>query len=194
MAVRRRFFAEGVFEENGRRTLLAGSVLDDEWIDRLLELPPPYCVIIEGVLMYLPEADVRRLIDRLGERLPGATLLFDALTPDGVATQSKHDTLKHFAARFDWGVEDVRTVADWRPGRPELRGRGDAEGDRRPQRRPDAVDAQTDRPRHEHRPPPGGEGVLAGEVRGGVIVRAASLTPLRDGTIPDISGRPSSVR
>ena len=116
MAVRKRFFAEGVFEEHDRRTLLAGSVLDDEWIDRLLELPPPYCVIIEGVLMYLPEADVRRLVDRLGERLPGATLLLDALTPDGVATQSKHDTLKHFAARFDWGVEDVRTVADWRPG------------------------------------------------------------------------------
>ena len=110
MAVRRRFFAD-----SDRRELLSGSVLDDEWLDRLLDLPPPYFVCIEGVLMYLPEEDVRRLIDRLGERLPGATLAFDALTPDGVATQSKHDTLKHFEARFDWGIEDVRSVADWRP-------------------------------------------------------------------------------
>lgn len=111
MAVRRRFFAE-----TDRRAMLAGSVLEPGWIDRLLDLPPPYFVCIEGVLMYLPEDDVRRLIDTLGERLPGATLTFDALTPDGVATQSRHDTLKHFEARFDWGVEDVRTVADWRPG------------------------------------------------------------------------------
>ena len=116
MAVRRDFFARGIFAENPRRTLLAGSVLDDEWLDRLLESPPPYCVIIEGVLMYLPEADVRRVIDRLGDRLPGAALLFDALTPDGVATQSKHDTLKHFEARFDWGVEDVRSLETWRDG------------------------------------------------------------------------------
>ena len=115
-AVRRRFFERGVFAESDRRTLLAGSVLDDDWLGRLLDLPPPYCVVIEGVLMYLPEADVRRLFDRLGERLPGATLLFDALTPDGVATQSKHDTLKHFEARFDWGVEDVRGLEDWRDG------------------------------------------------------------------------------
>ena len=111
MAVRRRYFAE-----TDRRAMLAGSVLDGEWIDRLLDLPGPYFVCIEGVLMYLPESDVRRVIDMLGERLPGATLTFDALTPDGVATQSTHDTLKHFEARFDWGVEDVRTVADWRPG------------------------------------------------------------------------------
>ena len=116
MAVRERFFAEGIFEADPRRETLAGSVLDGEWLDRLTDLPAPYFVCIEGVLMYLPEADVRRLIDTLGERLPGATLCFDALTPDGVATQSSHDTLKHFEARFDWGVEDVKSVADWRPG------------------------------------------------------------------------------
>ena len=111
MAVRRRYFAE-----TDRRRMLAGSLLDDDWIDRLLDLPGPYFVCIEGVLMYLPEDEVRRVIDRLGERLPGATLTFDALTPDGVATQSRHDTLKHFAARFDWGVEDVRSLEGWRDG------------------------------------------------------------------------------
>ena len=111
MAVRRRYFAE-----TDRRAMLAGSVLGGEWIDRLLELPPPYFVCIEGVLMYLAEADVRRLFDTLGERLPGAALTFDALTPDGVATQSTHDTLKHFEARFDWGVEEVRSLETWRPG------------------------------------------------------------------------------
>ena len=111
MAVRKRFFAP-----SDRRTMLAGSVLEPDWVDRLLDLPPPYHVSIEGVLTYLPEADVRRLFDVLGERLAGAGLAFDALTPRGVAAQHRHDTLKHFDARFDWGVEDVRTVADWRPG------------------------------------------------------------------------------
>ncbi len=111
MAVRRRYFAE-----TDRRSMMAGSVLEPDWIERLLDLPAPYFVCIEGVLMYLPEEGVRRVIDMLGERLPGATLTFDALTPDGVATQSTHDTLKHFEARFDWGVEDVRSLEDWRPG------------------------------------------------------------------------------
>ncbi|MFH5805068.1 class I SAM-dependent methyltransferase [Alienimonas sp. DA493] len=111
MAVRRRYFAE-----TDRRFMMAGSVLESDWIDRLLELPPPYFVCIEGVLMYLPEGEVRRVIDMLGERLPGATLTFDALTPQGVADQSRHDTLKHFEARFDWGVEDVRSLEGWRAG------------------------------------------------------------------------------
>jgi len=111
MAVRRRYFAE-----TERRSMMAGSILEPDWIDRLLDLPAPYFVCIEGVLMYLPESDVRRVIDMLGERLPGATLTFDALTPDGVATQSKHDTLRHFEARFDWGVEDVRSLEGWRDG------------------------------------------------------------------------------
>ena len=112
MTVRRRFF-----DETDRRRMLPGSVLEEGWLDAAAELPGPYFFVLEGLLMYFDEPDVRRVLDRLGSRFPGERLAVDLLTPDGVATQGEHDTLKHFRARFTWGIGHPAglTAADWRP-------------------------------------------------------------------------------
>ena len=165
MAVRRRFF-----EESDRRRMLPGSVLEDAWLHAAADLPGPYFFVLEGLLMYFEEPEVRGVLDRLGTRFPGERLAVDRADPRRRRDpeRPRHAQAK-FEARFTWGI-----AAPPRPGRGGLAagdgvpGRRHAQGDRGPQRAPHALAAQTRRPRDEHLQAQGGEGLLVGPVQGGV--------------------------
>ena len=111
MALRRRFFAE-----TDRRSQLAGSVLEDDWLAPVQATGGPYLFVIEGVLMYFAEADVRRLLTRLSAGFPGAQLAFDALTHRGVAEQHRMTAMKNLDAKFDWGIDEIRSLETWGDG------------------------------------------------------------------------------
>jgi O-methyltransferase involved in polyketide biosynthesis len=59
----------------------AVSVLDPAWIDAVEVAPERLFLIAEGLLYYLPRAEVDALFERLRARLPGATIAFDLLGP-----------------------------------------------------------------------------------------------------------------
>ena len=64
--------------DSPRHRILAGSALDDDWLE---QVDPTHAVLIsaQGLLMYFQPDDVHRLIERCGERFPGAVMLFDAM-------------------------------------------------------------------------------------------------------------------
>ena len=64
--------------DSPRHRILAGSALDDDWME---QVDPTHAVLIsaQGLLMYFQPDDVHRLIERCGERFPGAVMLFDAM-------------------------------------------------------------------------------------------------------------------
>ena len=64
--------------DSPRLRILAGSALDDDWME---QVDPTHAVLIsaQGLLMYFQPDDVHRLIERCGERFPGAVMLFDAM-------------------------------------------------------------------------------------------------------------------
>jgi O-methyltransferase involved in polyketide biosynthesis len=72
MRLRRQFFTD-----TARRTQLAASVTDTDWFAALDALPGPTYFVIEAVLPYLPEADVRDVFARIAEHCPGAPVSFD---------------------------------------------------------------------------------------------------------------------
>lgn len=111
MAVRKRFFEEG-----DRRTHITGSVLDEDWIDIVRRTGGPYLIVIEGVLMYLSEEQVRGLFTRIAEALPGATLAFDSLSRRGVESRHRMKAMRQFDATFDWGIDVPRKVEEWGDG------------------------------------------------------------------------------
>lgn len=102
IALRHRFF-----HENARRTMLAGSVLDDDWMDTIANAAAggPVLFITEGMLPYLAADEARSLFDRLAARFPGATLMFDVMSPLVLRHQDRHDAMRHFEARFTWGLD-----------------------------------------------------------------------------------------
>lgn len=111
MAVRKRFF-----EENDRRTHIAGSVLDDEWLETVRPTGGPYLIVIEGVLMYLSETEVRGLFAKIAETLPGSTVAFDSFSHRGIAGRDRIKAMRQFDAQFDWGIDVPRQIEAWADG------------------------------------------------------------------------------
>lgn len=111
MAVRKQFFAE-----TDRRTQIAGSVLDDDWLAAVRRTGGPHLIVIEGVLMYLSEEQVRGLFAKVAATLPGALLAFDSLSRRGVASQHRMKAMRTFDATFDWGIDVPRSIETWGEG------------------------------------------------------------------------------
>ncbi len=111
MTVRKLFY-----DENDRRTQITGSVLDEDWIRQVKGSEGPYLIIIEGVLMYLTEADVRRLFATIARELPGTHVGFDSLSLRAIGAQHRLAAMRHFDATFTWGIEEVRGIEDWGDG------------------------------------------------------------------------------
>lgn len=98
--LRRRFFSD-----TDRRTMIAASVLDREWIDVVRAAPGPYLLLAEAVLLYLTPQQVREALTMIAEAFPGAGMVLDTGTrrmADGLAGQS---TMRHMGATMAWTCE-----------------------------------------------------------------------------------------
>ncbi|MCA8912466.1 MAG: class I SAM-dependent methyltransferase [Planctomycetes bacterium] len=109
MELRREFF-----EDTPQRTMLSGSALDDDWIERVRsETQGPYFIASEGMLVYLDPDEVRRLFTRVADAFPGAMFAYDSMSPLVLRHQRKHDAMRYFTAEFTWSVGDAREVEQW---------------------------------------------------------------------------------
>lgn len=112
MALRRMHFVP-----SSRRHFVPISVTDPTLTESLArEITSPCIFVSEGMLMYLPEADVRGLLVRLADSFGPTEILLDAISPAVVRNQSLHDTMKHMMdAPFRWGVDDIGDIERWDP-------------------------------------------------------------------------------
>ncbi|MEU9731664.1 class I SAM-dependent methyltransferase [Streptomyces sp. NPDC048002] len=105
------------FTDTPRRTTLAASVTDERWTAEVAAHAEGPCLFVaEAVLPYLPEPDVRRVVDLLADRFPGSLLALDTAGPGFFDTQETHDALSKVDARMQWYCPDPAQLADWRPG------------------------------------------------------------------------------
>lgn len=101
--VRRKFFTD-----TDRRTMLAASVLSEEWYDAVAELPAPYLFVTEGVLVYLPRGEVDAALTRLARRFPGATIALDTYSPATLRKSNRLADKGKMGARLMWASTDPR--------------------------------------------------------------------------------------
>jgi O-methyltransferase involved in polyketide biosynthesis len=109
--LRRRFYAD-----HERYHLIASSVTDLEWVDRVAAAGRPMLVVAEGLLMYLGKADVRQLLLRLQEAFPGCRLIADVFSRLTARSATRHPSLKQTGASIGWGIDDPRQAEGWAPG------------------------------------------------------------------------------
>jgi O-methyltransferase involved in polyketide biosynthesis len=109
--LRRQFFSE-----SERCHMLASSVTDLAWVDTIPAAGQPVLVVAEGLLMYLDEADVRRLVLRLQEAFPGCRLVGDVFSQLTARSATNHPSLKSTGATLGWGIDNAREVEAWAPG------------------------------------------------------------------------------
>jgi O-methyltransferase involved in polyketide biosynthesis len=96
--------------------LIASSVTDLEWVETVKAAGKPVLAVAEGLLMYLDEADVKRLLLGIGDAFPGCRLIADVFSRMTARTATRHASLKQTGATIGWGIDDPREVEAWAPG------------------------------------------------------------------------------
>ncbi len=100
------------FNDSERQTMIAGSVLDTDWIEQVKNSSGPYCFISEAVLIYLDAVEAERAVEQIATAFPGAWLLMDTTSRSIVESQSKHDAMKHLSkdSWFRWVVDNPKDL------------------------------------------------------------------------------------
>ena len=103
------------FEERENYGFLSASMFDPEWTQRICVEDRPVLVIAEGVLFYFEEEKVKRFIRLVGNRFPGAHLIFDTVSPFQVWMSHFNPAICTTQARFRWGLFLPGEMASWGP-------------------------------------------------------------------------------
>lgn len=102
--LRRKFFTD-----SERRQMVAASLLHEDWLTTVSELPEPYFFVADGVLPYLREVEVTAVLARIVARFPGSMLAFDAY-PRQVLEMEHKMAAKRGIARWQWSCDDPRLL------------------------------------------------------------------------------------
>ena len=93
---------------------IALSAMDD-WGGQIAESGAPALIVIEGLTMYLTQADVQRIFAVIARRFSRATVLVETMNPIAVK-RFKEKSIEGSHAKFTWGVKDGRALASLLPG------------------------------------------------------------------------------
>ncbi|TXI60880.1 class I SAM-dependent methyltransferase [Mycolicibacterium mageritense] len=98
-----------LYDDGPGYRMIGSSVTDPGWLD---EIPTgrPTLVIAEGLLMYLDEADVRALLQRLTDRFDTGEIAFDTIAPSGPKLSRLFSN-----GIVKWGIGDAHELERWNP-------------------------------------------------------------------------------
>lgn len=99
---------EKLLPEEGTISQIAMSAMDD-WGVKITESDAPVLVIIEGLTMYLTEADVKRIFAVIVKRFKKATVLVEIMNPM-IVKHFKEKSIEGSNAKFTWGVKDGKAL------------------------------------------------------------------------------------
>ena len=110
IALRRQFF-----QDEPRRTMLAFSVLDTDWMAPVSATGGPWCFISEAVIIYLEKAQARQAITQIADHFPGAWFLTDTTDQGIVDSQPTHDAMRYMSQEswFRWVCDDPHEIESW---------------------------------------------------------------------------------
>jgi O-methyltransferase len=95
-------------------TLIDSSVTDLAWLERIPR-GRPALMIAEGLVPYLTEADVRRLLTSVVDAFPAGQIQLDTVPVWAWRTSKWDPTLRKYHAEFHCGFNDPSALAEWHP-------------------------------------------------------------------------------
>ena len=108
MAVR-----EKLLPESGTISQIAMSAMDD-WGSKISEQNVPVLIVIEGLTMYLSEADMQRIFTVISRRFEKATVFVETMNP-AMARHFKEKSIDASNAKFNWGIKNGKALAELLP-------------------------------------------------------------------------------
>jgi len=108
MQLRCRFFAD-----NEQRTMMAGSLLDDCWMNRVVKESPagPILFVAEGVFYFFQRLEIEGVMRRLADRFPLGEIVFDAQSPWFLMVSNWRHPLRD--SRLEFSLGSAVDVEQW---------------------------------------------------------------------------------
>ena len=110
MQIREKFLTE-----NGPIYQIAKSAMDASYTENIEFSKENVLVIIEGLSMYLSEADVRQMFAIISQTFETATVYIEVMSPFMVQ-HMKEKSIEGSRAKFTWGVKNGRRLQELVPG------------------------------------------------------------------------------
>lgn len=95
-------------------TLVGSTVTDLTWLERVPR-GRPVLMVAEGLVPYLTEPDVRRLLTTVVDAFPTGQAQFDVSPVWAWRTSAWNPSLRRYDAQFRCGFNDPAALADWHP-------------------------------------------------------------------------------
>ena len=108
MAVR-----EKLLPESGTISQITMSAMED-WGSEISEQNVQVLIVIEGLTMYLSEADVQRIFRVISHRFEKATVFVETMNPI-IVKRFQEKSIEGSNAKFTWGVKDGPALAAMLP-------------------------------------------------------------------------------
>lgn len=112
--------------EEGSISQIALSAMED-WGRFIQERNVPVLVIIEGLTMYLSEADVQRIFAVIASNFKQAEVFVETMNP-AMAKHFKEKSIESSKAKFTWGIRSGKELAELLPGFQFVEAHGLTEG------------------------------------------------------------------
>ena len=101
---------EKLLPESGIISQIAMSAMDD-WGREITEQDTPALIIIEGLTMYLSEAEVQRIFGVISNRFSKATVFVETMNPM-IVKRFKEKSIEGSHAKFTWGVKNGKALEE----------------------------------------------------------------------------------
>lgn len=103
------------FPPQQRVHIIAKSALDPSWVENI-EKDKTTIFIIEGLLMYFTEQQVRTLLNIICNHFKKSILLLEISSPYLYKMTKYHDTVKNTDATFQWGISSAKELENYVSG------------------------------------------------------------------------------
>jgi O-methyltransferase involved in polyketide biosynthesis len=100
--------------EQPRQTYIAESALNFVWMQQV-EKQPHTLIIIEGLLMYFQEAEVKNLLNALTDHFPGAEMLVEVMGYSQAQRTDRDGMVSKTGGAFQWGIRNAADMGEWHP-------------------------------------------------------------------------------
>lgn len=109
-----------LMEETDRHRCLAASALDFSWVDEI-EDSDQTLFIIEGLLMYFTEEQVRELLGTIAESFPDAHLLIEVMGYTQSQNTQRDPMISQTGAEYQWGIRETEVLQEWHDNLQHIR-------------------------------------------------------------------------
>ena len=98
-----------LLNEQGRISMIARSAMDESWAAEIEDPTGKVLVVLEGLVMYLTEADVRQILSIICRRFEHAEIIMETMNPF-IMRHMKEKSIEASKARFTWSVKNGREL------------------------------------------------------------------------------------